>query len=800
MKTLNYSFRYLANRRGNTLARFVSLSLGLFVALIIFAMVGYYYSHNRWIPNHKQVYCVGQYSGVEQSPEPDVDYRTFYPIYEAMANDNPQIESVVPTYGYFNRKVSYNGKDDVGSDVLETTSSFFSVFGVKVISGDPEHALSSPNTAMISDILAETLFGNENPLGKSIKVVYNEKTVEELTVQGVFKNIADKATRLDYINGRVGVITRFDIDKYMHPSLKWLEPFTFYIKLRKNAKIEDIERNMEGIFDRVGAPEKTKKFEPKLHFTRIAELFVETKDTILMALLSLLAFISLSIACLNYVLLSISSLAERSRTIAMLRCHGAQKRDVFLLFLVETLLILLTAILWTAFVIWCLENDILTYLWWSLKQMFSLRQMWIPAVVCCAAFLLAGIIPAWLFSQVRLETAFRGSSDNYRFWKRTLLFIQMSCTIAVFIFMLICMRQLNYSINFDYGFRTENIYRAGISRPIDEFMHYIPNTKVVSYDVVASELKRLPFIEDVALGTSPVELFLTQSYILADDEKHTPLFRYAYVRWSHNMPKMIDIELVDGRYLTEDDATDKCLVTELFVERMGWKDSAIGKQIDTSHYLLQIVGVVKNFNGASVQGMDAPTVIMLENSKISEKQNWYSIAIRLSDSATSADKEQVSDLLKTISGYDRAKLTPYKEDIETYLSGQVSMRNIITVICVITLIIALSGLIGYMDNEMQRRRKEIAIRKVAGATVGEVMVMIAADLLWITIPATAFGVVIAYMAGSAWMQTIAGLRSPLSWWIFAAGAALVLAVVYAIQVARTWHTATANPIEMIKTE
>ena len=519
-----------------------------------------------------------------------------------------------------------------------------------------------------------------------------------------------------------------------------------------------------------------------------------------MALLSLLAFISLSIACLNYVLLSISSLAERSRTIAMLRCHGAQKRDVFLLFLVETLLILLTAILWTAFVIWCLENDILTYLWWSLKQMFSLRQMWIPVVVCCAAFLLAGIIPAWLFSQVRLETAFRGSSDNYRFWKRTLLFIQMSCTIAVFIFMLICMRQLNYSINFDYGFRTENIYRAGISRPLDEFLHYIPNTKVVSYDVVASELKRLPFIEDVALGTSPVELFLTQSYILADDEKHTPLFRYAYVRWSHNMPKMIDIELVDGRYLTEDDATDKCLVTELFVERMGWKDSAIGKQIDTSHYLLQIVGVVKNFNGASVQGMDAPTVIMLENSKISEKQNWYTIAIRFSDSATSADKEQVSDLLKTISGYDRAKLTPYKEDIETYLSGQVSMRNIITVICVITLIIALSGLIGYMDNEMQRRRKEIAIRKVAGATVGEVMVMIAADLLWITIPATAFGVVIAYMAGSAWMQTIAGLRAPLSWWIFTAGAALVLAVVYAIQVARTWHTATANPIEMIKTE
>ena len=439
MKTLNYSSRYLANRRGNTLARFVSLSLGLFVALIIFAKVGYNYSMNRWIPNHKQVYCVGQYSGVEQSPEPDVDYRIFSPIYEALKNDNPQIDSIVPVYGHFNRKVLYKDKDEIESHILLTTSSFFSTFGVKVISGDPEYALSSPGSVMISEDIAQTIFGDENPLGKSIKIVYSEKRCDEYTVQGVYENI-NEATQLNYINHRVGIIAQFDIDKYLHPSLRWLDPFDTYIKLQKGAKIEDVERNMEDIFDRVGAPENTKKYEMKLHFTRVAERFVDTEDTIVLALLSLLAFISLSIACLNYVLLSISSLAERSRTIAMLRCHGAQKRDIFRLFLSETLLILGAATIWGAFMIWCLEKELLTFIGWSLKQMFSLRQMWIPVVVCYAAFLLAGIIPAWLFSQVRLETAFRGSNDNYRFWKRTLMFIQMSCTIAVFIFMLICMR------------------------------------------------------------------------------------------------------------------------------------------------------------------------------------------------------------------------------------------------------------------------------------------------------------------------------------------------------------------------
>ena len=186
MKTLNYSFRYLANRRGNTLARFVSLSFGLFVALIIFAKVGYNYSMNRWIPNHKQVYCVGQYSGVEQSPEPDVDYRIFSPIYEALKNDNPQIESIVPVYGYFNRKVLYKDKDEIESHILLTTSSFFSTFGVKVISGDPEYALSSPGSVMISEDIAQTIFGDENPLGKSIKIVYSEKSCDEYTVQGVY--------------------------------------------------------------------------------------------------------------------------------------------------------------------------------------------------------------------------------------------------------------------------------------------------------------------------------------------------------------------------------------------------------------------------------------------------------------------------------------------------------------------------------------------------------------------------------------------------------------------------------------
>ena len=349
---------------------------------------------------------------------------------------------------------------------------------------------------------------------------------------------------------------------------------------------------------------------------------------------------------------------------------------------------------------------------------------------------------------------------------------------------------------YDYMGDIKSITDSALYPPEEERNNFDYN--LPSCDAVLSEIKRFPFVEAVSIGDNPLNASTSQIFLTTADEQRKPLFHYIDLQWSSaDFAEFLGIELVDGRYLTEDDGRDKCLVNELLVERMGWTDSAIGNYIGAWAGTYQIVGVVKDFMSA-VQGTVVPTVIHKPFER--SISIAYTVTMLFSEKATSEEREQVLSKLKSVTGNEELKMYSYEELVENSLSTVKAMRNIVTFVCVLVLIIALSGLIGYMDNEMQRRRKEIAIRKVAGATVGEVMVMIAADLLWITIPATAFGVVIAYMSGSAWMQTIAGLRAPLSWWIFALGAALVLAVVYAIQVARTWHTATSNPIEMIKTE
>ena len=162
MNTLNYSFRYLANRRGNTLARFVSISLGLLVALLIFSYVGFNLSYDRCFPDRDRIYSVWQYS-------PKLGYKNEISISlaEAMAAEIPQIEALSGCESNSDPgTISFNNQDYnyEGIIVLWDNKSLFDVFGIEIISGDAQ--LLNSNSIMISRRLAEKVFGNEDPLGK----------------------------------------------------------------------------------------------------------------------------------------------------------------------------------------------------------------------------------------------------------------------------------------------------------------------------------------------------------------------------------------------------------------------------------------------------------------------------------------------------------------------------------------------------------------------------------------------------------------------------------------------------------
>ena len=818
MNTLNYSFRYLANRRGNTLARFVSISLGLLVALLIFSYVGFNLSYDRCFTDRDRIYKVWQ-----SSPKIGYESQVPLPLAEEMAAEIPQIEAVFegsingsPYFEYNDHTIETKGCLD-----MQVESNFFDTFGVEIISGDPK-LLDVWGNIMISERMARQIFGKSDPVGKELYIdEWGYQKVRKV-VCGVYKTLPANTSlgEFDYMHFRP--IREAARNSGYENISYWGLKTNLYFKLREGARIEDVERNLAEI---------CKRHKEYIDATDISYHLVPLKDNYFMdnnirktqLLLSMVGILALAVACLNYVLLSISSLAERSRTIAMLRCHGAQKRDIFKMFSLETILIVGAAIVWTAFMIWCLDKEIFTLTGYHNDVLFAWERIWIPLVVCLVAFLLSGLIPALLFANVKLSRAFRGGSDSYRFWKRGLLFVQMTCTITAVIFLAVCLRQMHYVQTVDKGYNVDNIYSS-----------IFAGTSYANLASARDAIKRQSCVEEVAFH-SPIYSIVSNlknfSHTYYVDDSNEFRFVVTTMPGDYTLSDMLKIPLVEGRMFAEDEIeygrnllVGKVLINETFKKMMGLNESPVGKIFrlgdddygTISYKCYEIIGVLKDF----YIGRGELKPVMIENynhnpdmslgeyatkTPEGDKLAFTNVLIRFKKHHTRKDRDHIEALMKEYavklpSVQDNISLSKIEDRFKKLFEGERKVSITMLVVCVITLIIALSGLIGYMDNEMQRRRKEIAIRKVAGATVGEVMVMVAADLLWITIPATAFGVVIAYMAGSAWMQTIAGLRAPLSWWIFAAGAMLVLAVVYAIQIARTWHTATANPIEMIKTE
>ena len=818
MNTLNYSFRYLSNRRGNTLARFVSLSLGLLVALLIFSYVGFNLSYDRCFPDRDRIYKVWQ-----SSPKIGYESQVPLPLAEEMAAEIPQIEAVFegsingsPYFEYNDHTIETKGCLD-----MQVESNFFDTFGVEIISGDPK-LLDVWGNIMISERMARQIFGKSDPVGEELYIdEWGYQKVRKV-VCGVYKTLPANTSLGEFDYMRFRPIREAARNSGYENISYWGLKTNLYFKLREGARIEDVERNLAEI---------CKRHKEYIDATDISYHLVPLKDNYFMdnnirktqLLLSMVGILALAVACLNYVLLSISSLAERSRTIAMLRCHGAQKSDIFKMFSLETILIVGAAIVWTAFMIWCLDKEIFTLTGYHNDVLFAWERIWIPLVVCLVAFLLSGLIPALLFANVKLSRAFRGGSDSYRFWKRGLLFVQMTCTITAVIFLAVCLRQMHYVQTVDKGYNVDNIYSS-----------IFAGTSYANLASARDAIKQQSCVEEVAFHSpiySIVSNFKNFSHTYYVDDSNEFRFVVTTMPGDYTLSDMLKIPLVEGRMFAEDEIeygrnllVGKVLINETFKKMMGPNESPVGKIFrlgdddygTISYKCYEIIGVLKDF----YIGRGELKPVMIENynhnpdmslgeyatkTPEGDKLAFTNVLIRFKKHHTRKDRDHIEALMKEHavklpSVQDNVSLSKIEDRFKKLFEGERKVSITMLVVCVITLIIALSGLIGYMDNEMQRRRKEIAIRKVAGATVGEVMVMVAADLLWITIPATAFGVVIAYMAGSAWMQTIAGLRAPLSWWIFAAGAMLVLAVVYAIQIARTWHTATANPIEMIKTE
>lgn len=776
MKNFNYSLRYLLKNRGNSTTRLLSLALGLIVSLLICSYVGLNLSYGRFFPDKERVYKM-----FENSAQFGISQAMLQPIAPTLAENIPQIEAATH---HFDRLMQIKvGDIPVDYRYLNVGSDFFTVLDFGVISGDPKRILSDEGLAnsevMISERLAKTLFGNNDPLGRIITTTSGK----EYVVGGVFQtppvtNPLDDFDIVDYL--------RFD-----PATANWNgdDSYPTYIKLEKGATIEEVEQEVSKfIANNEMLKMMVEMWQAEFFFVPIEDAYyVDNNLRTAQTIYGILAVLALLVATLNYVLLTLSSLAKRSRTVAMLRCNGATRGDIFRMLLSETLIMVVASILLAIFILACLHQEIYQFLGYNLTQLFALERIWIPATVCVVSFLVAGLIPAALYSRVSLSYAFRRGADNRTWWKRSLLFVQVACTTGVTCFLLITAQQSKYVMKANLGYEYERVIT----------MNYPATTSQRS--TMVDELKRQPFVESVGHSVQyPIWGYFGNP--IFDVEKKEILFSCRFEYFDEEYIETMGMEIVAGRNFTTQDALTKTLVNEEFVRQHGWTiDKAVGKQYFQNGGWREVVGVIRDFTQAG--GFVMPLTVYRTACLVEDN---VEMPLQLNIRLTELSPENIKSLDEVIAKNYHAKweyqLIPYANRVKDRFVAREDMRDNVLIVSIVTLIISLIGLVGYLASEMARRRKEIAIRKVNGATTVQILRLLSANFSCVALPAVATGVAGAVWGGERYISMLETICEPLVWWLFALGATIVIIIVYAILVARTWHTANANPVDMIKSE
>lgn len=496
-------------------------------------------------------------------------------------------------------------------------------------------------------------------------------------------------------------------------------------------------------------------------------------------------------AVMNYILVVISMMVGKARLVAIRKVLGAPKREFYLMTLREAALHLLLALLIMVLLLTAGQDWIRDLMGASVSTLFSIQTWLVLTVVCLIVLVCCGLLPGYIYSRIPMVYAYRLFTENKRIWKLSLLAFQFVLSTMLLCILSTIYRQYDYMLNKDLGYKYKDVAYIEIPQRSD------------STFTLAREIEKLPCVESTSTAYS---LFFEKqsgnNVMLPGDPKQ--LFNYACLYWAEpSIVKTMGLTVVQGRIpeqRTRPGWEPEAIVDEKFAKLMkdhtGWGD-VIGQTMLSTEFgndiPLTIACVVKNFHlGTLVNSEERPSMMISGN--IYAKY----IVIKL-NVLTAENLMAVGQLCDKL--YPDAELVVKSyanELVDSYLETQ-HTRDLIMIGCLASLLITLIGLIGYVRDEVQRRSRELAIRKVMGAGVGELQALFLRSIALIAIPSIIVGVALGWYFSNLLMEQFAD-KIPLVWYVFAACALFVLFIIAAIVLLQTHRVTTSNPVNYLKTE
>ena len=788
------AFKNLPRKGQHNFVKILCLALGLAISSIIIAEIYFEQTYDTYFPGWDRTY---QISEVGRSGQTKIEayYHTSGAIAQGIKQYAPMVEVATRTHWLkTNAQCKFENQQVISANVVMADSCFFDVFPQKILVGNAREVLSRPQYCLVSSELAKIIGGNV--VGKHFTIPnYPGVTFK---IGGVFESFPWGASLHDD-QIIMSLSTLPQVDSY-DGRAQWVgnDSYDSYIRLAKGHKISEVRPYVEKMRqDHFPLKEwKQLGWDLNYEFTVLSEVYTHNSYIKMMGwIMGIIAFVLLFTSVMNYLLIIVGNLVSRSREMAVRKCYGAEPKNIHAIIFSEALVHVGLSVILAAILVFLCKGTIENFLSAPVSTLLFNRGSWIMVAICMMVLLIGGLVPGWLYNKIPVAIAFRGYNENRNRWKLALLGFQFVISGLLFCLLYVVSAQYSKMVNLSSGYNYDNVAIVTVDAM----------TREQSVQCL-EEIKRMPNVKMVSSTWSlPLENYsMNGNNVWIPNDERTMFNVIDMGGVDDNFFKLMNIPIVQGSFFTErNDSSLQVMIDEKMARkltRLGhWKDGVVGKKIaySGSDDEFTICGVFKDIRVGNVTTDDAQTKSYPVIFFYEPKAALYKLV--KFDNLTEDALGELKDKVQSMYPNNKVTVLDYASEFKAQYASQLNFRNGVLVAGVVTMIIALFGLVGYTSDEVNRRRKEIAIRKVNGAKVQDILRIFLKDIMKIALPCIIVGDIGAWLIARQWLMSFSEKIS-LTPLLFIGVTIALLVIIGLSVVINCYKVANSNPVKYLKDE
>ncbi|MFC1726157.1 ABC transporter permease [candidate division KSB1 bacterium] len=679
--------------------------------------------------------------------------------------------------------VTYKNRVFTDSRVAWADPAFFKIFDFPFIRGDIKTSLDDIYSILFTEDMAEKFFGDENPVGKTVKI-----HGRDFTVTGLIKNIPHNShLQFDCVLPyKFWTTWGYDLNSWTD------EKHTAYVKLKKGSDSELVRRKINAALKNNNPQSGLSLYlQPvtDIHLYRTVRDNYEGQGNILFVyIFSLLAFFVLMIACINYMNLTTARSFARLKEVGVRKVIGANRTDLVKQFLSESVFFVIISMIVALILVLVLAP---VYSSISGKEFnIDFSQDWKIIIQLTVVTLFTGIIsgsyPAVFLSSFKPVSVLKNVFTTSRsiMLRKILVIAQFAVTIIIVFSTLVIFHQLEYIRNKDLGFNKEHL------------ICFLKRGQFNSnYEAAKTELLRHPDIENVTASPPPFWVGHNESNISWEGKIDDYDFSVRYGGVGYDFLETFNINLVEGRFFSkefQDDTDGAFVLNEKAIKMMGLK-SPLGKKVSAGNREGKIIGIVQDYHFNSLHEEMIPMILYLE------RGIYVSVRLKSGETGISGAIEFLSKKWKDfVPGY------PFDFEfaesvIDGFYRSEAKMAEVFKYFMILAAFVSCLGLYGLASFSAERRTKELGIRKILGAKISSIIRLLSKEFLIIVTISNIIAWPIAYLFMNKWLQNFA-YRKEIGLEIFLSAGLIALVITFLTVSWQSVKAATANPVESLRDE